>query len=389
MRPLKNNPGEVLNMWAAKHHRALVTVIIEVAFALIGEDPNVYVEHEEEDASEIKSNKGQIKVDQVVPKKSRQDNKKVVKSKRYSIEQMDLLKNVEFVTEDEEDFLPTAAKKLMIDADLLKKKALSAPPSKDDQIVNKLPKSKICPPASTSPSEESPAPDSTPVLMTKSTPVLMTKPTPLLKTKPNVVNQFSTNLKPFLEDYCQSDKNSLQEFNAFLQITKIVQPLTENEMVTLYLSDGERGIVGKLKVDFFVKVLGGQLQQFSIVKIARATGHAITGDLVIVSLLRFSLKHFLVNFFLIRYGTNFSLIIVPLQDHLFCPKSVQLKDPRMLGSPIFPMPSQNVTSSRRRGGFNIMYVVNCVICYLLMRINLDDIIAISNGLFQGSHLTIM
>ena len=177
------------------------------------------------------------------------------------------------------------------------------------------------------------------------------------------MEQISTNLKPFLEDYCQSDKNRIQDFNAFLQITKIVQPLSENEMVTLYLSDGEKGIVGKLKVDFFVKVLGGQLQQFSIVKIARATGHALTGDLIIVSLLHCILKHFLVTFYLVRYGISFSLVIVLLQDHLFCPKTVQLKHPRILGSPIFPMPSQNVASSRRRGVFNIMYVVSCVTCY--------------------------
>ena len=43
MKPLKHNPGEVLNMWAAKHHRALVILIIEVGFHLIQEDPNLYV----------------------------------------------------------------------------------------------------------------------------------------------------------------------------------------------------------------------------------------------------------------------------------------------------------------------------------------------------------
>ena len=46
MKPLKENPGNLMGMWAKSGHKALLVLVIEVGCAVIGEDPNDYVELE-------------------------------------------------------------------------------------------------------------------------------------------------------------------------------------------------------------------------------------------------------------------------------------------------------------------------------------------------------
>ena len=58
MKSLKHNPREVLNMWAAKHHQALVILIIEVGFHLIREDPNLYVSQDLQTTKNLSKNAG-------------------------------------------------------------------------------------------------------------------------------------------------------------------------------------------------------------------------------------------------------------------------------------------------------------------------------------------
>ena len=106
--------------------------------------------------------------------------------------------------------------------------------------------------------------------------------------KPNVVNRLIPislrhEFKPFLAEYCEDTASNIQDFNSYLQITKVVEPVVPGGKVVLYLSDGEKGIVAKLPLNFYEKVPGGKLKAFDIVKIARASGHSQTGDLTIVS----------------------------------------------------------------------------------------------------------
>ena len=97
-------------------------------------------------------------------------------------------------------------------------------------------------------------------------------------------------LHPFLQEYRENVNKNISTYGKFLQITKIEHPLTSNEMITLYLSDGADGITAKLPVDFFSKALGGKLEQHHIIKILKSTGHATHGNLIIVS---FVLKYFM------------------------------------------------------------------------------------------------
>ena len=42
MKPLRDNPGDLVGMWAKSPHKALVILIVEVRFSIIGEEPNEF-----------------------------------------------------------------------------------------------------------------------------------------------------------------------------------------------------------------------------------------------------------------------------------------------------------------------------------------------------------
>ena len=321
MKPLKHNPGEVLNMWAAKHHRALVILIIEVGFHLIQEDPNLYVRQDLQATKKPskKAGKGDERValgeitnvmtrrvpmeqptkqatQGIIDKKAGQkvSAKQVDQGvqRRYSQDQLNFLDNLAFDSIDEEDFAPSP--KLLKQADDLLKTVL--PISKTPESVatqkaglSSLPALRndyeIVVPEDGEKNFEMADDDNTYIEDQGDVNERADQyPLPNPSTHPSIQPQEPASpLHQFLQEYSENVTKNISTYGKFLQITKIEHPLTSNEMITLYLSDGADGITAKLPVDFFSKALGGKLEQHHIIKILKSTGHATLGNLIIVS----------------------------------------------------------------------------------------------------------
>ena len=287
MKPLRDNPGVLAGMWAKSSHKALVIVIVEVGFAVIGEDPNEFVEEgQSENGPKVKK----AKVDKKIP---------------YSDEQIGIFETVD--------------NNLLSQADLLKKKISDHPPNSpipslssnsSNTSLSFLAPTKVSSKASAPSSIKvysKPIPPSSSNLPSKPSAKVGAKPSPnpptlrtskplpssnnassfpsVQSSKPNVVKNLSSNpLKPFLSEYKSKSEKRLEDFRGLLQITKIVNPLFDNERHQLYLSDGLLGIVAKMSKQFSTRVIGGSIKQFDVILVTKTSGHVLTEDLVIVSM---------------------------------------------------------------------------------------------------------
>ena len=244
MKPLKENPGNLLGMWAKSGHKALLVLVIEVGCAVIGEDPNDYVELE----SAPKAKKKKIS---------------------YSTEQRELM---------------TANKDLMAQSDLLKAKILSENTFKSSSSSLKSSSSSL-----KSSSSSSHVTSSSSTLKSSSssshvTPSLL-KPANTKVSAKNVVQNLARTMKPFISEYRREGNKRIEDFGGCLQVTKIVRPMFENENFKLFLSDGELGIEARLSKDFSDFVLGGHLKQYDVIRVTKSSGHTSNDNLVIVGIL--------------------------------------------------------------------------------------------------------
>ena len=234
MKPLKENPGNLLGMWAKSGHKALLVLVIEVGCAIIGEDPNDYVELE----SAPKAKKKKIS---------------------YSTEQRELM---------------IANKDLMAQSDLLKAKILSENTLKSSSSSLKSSSSSLKSSSSSTLKSSSSSSHVTPL-----------KPANTKVSAKNVVQNLARTMKPFISEYrCEGNKR-IEDFGGCLQVTKIVSPMFENEKFKLFLSDGELGIEARLSKDFSDFVLGGHLKQYDVIRVTKSSGHTSNDNLVIVGIL--------------------------------------------------------------------------------------------------------
>ena len=234
MKPLKENPGNLLGMWAKSGHKALLVLVIEVGCAIIGEDPNDYVELES------------------APKAKK-------KKTSYSTEQRELM---------------TANKDLMAQSDLLKAKILSENTLKSSSSSLKSSSSSLKFSSSSTLKSSSSSSHVTPL-----------KPANTKVSAKNVVQNLARTMKPFISEYRREGNKRIEDFGGCLQVTKIVNPMFENEKFKLFLSDGELGIEARLSKDFSDFVLGGHLKQYDVIRVTKSSGHTSNDNLVIVSIL--------------------------------------------------------------------------------------------------------
>ena len=218
-----------MGMWAKSGHKALLVLVIEVGCAVIGEDPNDYVELE----SAPKAKKKKVS---------------------YSTEQRELM---------------IADKDLMAQSDLLKAKILSENTLKSSSSSLK------------SSSSSSHVTSSSSTLKSSSS---SSHITPFLL-KPANTKVSAKNVKPFISEYRREGNKRLEDFGGCLQVTKIVSPMFENETFKLFLSDSELGIEARLSKDFSDFVLGGHIKQFDVIRVTKSSGHTSNDNLVIVGIL--------------------------------------------------------------------------------------------------------
>ena len=97
----------------------------------------------------------------------------------------------------------------------------------------------------------------------------------------------SPHIKPVFEGYLSDSLNKLENFlllqDSYLQITRLVPALFENQRSEICLSDGVTVISGQLSQTFAPMVSQQKLAQFDIVFIYKLSGHPSTSNLVIVS----------------------------------------------------------------------------------------------------------
>ena len=253
MKPLKENPGNLMGMWAKSGHKALLVLVIEVGCAVIGEDPNDYVELE----SAPKAKKKKVS---------------------YSTEQRELM---------------IADKDLMAQSDLLKAKILS-----ENTLKSSSSSLKSSPSSSHVTSSYSTLKSSS--SSSHVTPSLL-KPANTKVSAKNVVQNLARTMKPFISEYRREQNKRLEDFGGCLQVTKIVSPMFENETFKLFLSDGELGIEARLSKDFSDFVLGGHLKQYDVIRVTKSSGHTSNNNLVIVGIL----DDFCFSILIIHLRTNY------------------------------------------------------------------------------------
>ena len=206
MKPLRDNPGDnLVGMWAKSSHKALVIAIVEVGFAIVGEDPNDFVQLEES---------------QKLVKKRRVD-----KEVAYSDEQMDLMAQADLL-KTKASKAPSKSKNLplsiLVHSNVLPLPKTSAPSSAKVSSKHLLPSSSNMPSKTFAPSSAVkvaviPSPTPLPPTLLTSKPLPPTHPSSrfpsVQSSKPNVVqNLASSPLKPFLSEYKKTNEKRLEDY---------------------------------------------------------------------------------------------------------------------------------------------------------------------------------